>query len=99
MGLRGQRELDARARLARVRDADRAAVELDRELAEREAEPAATAAAAAGGLIEAVEYVRGVRRGDAGTGVADADLHPAVLSGIGLDGRGAPARRVLDGVG
>src|SRR5947207_972217 len=69
---RGQRELDDRAGLAGVDDADGPAMELDGQLAERETE-AGAAATPAGALVEAIEDVRGILRVDAGTGVTDAD--------------------------
>src|SRR5207253_9712996 len=64
----GKRELDDGAGLAGVRHDDRAAVQLDRELAEREPETG-SAAAATLPLVKAIEDVRSIISADPRAGI------------------------------
>ena len=95
--LRRQPDDERRALAFDALDGDRAAVELDELLDQREADPDALARPRAVDLIEAVEDVRQPIRGDADAGVGDHDLGPraaAVLAGSGRERDRRRFRRV-----
>src|SRR5581483_1440034 len=99
--MRREADGDSGAAVLLAVDVERAAMQLDETLAERQAEPGALIAAAelARNLGERHQRLPQLILGDTDAGIRDGNVEPAIGTDEGAQGDRPVARRELDGIG